>query len=66
MQLSYDPLDYAGGAKEAKRERDAKWQELKNQGKDVQRWVLRNQLQKYASFGVEDGRVRDVYFINVM
>lgn len=37
---------------------------LKNRGFYCKFWVLKNQLKKYASFGVIDGRSCDVYMIN--
>lgn len=68
-QLSFDPLDYDrgdnSGALVAKHERDKKFRALKKQGYNVKRFVLRNQLRKYASFGVECGAVRDVYYIQI-
>lgn len=68
-QISFDPLDYDtanNGALVAKQERDKKYRDLKNQGRNVKRFVLRNQLKKYAALGVEDGRVRDVYYIQII
>lgn len=63
-QISFDPLDF-NSAEEAKLARDMRYRELKKQGKNVTRFVLRNQLRQYVSFGVEDGRVRDVYYIQI-
>jgi len=60
--ISFDPLDY-GTAKAAKAARDAKWRELRKEGRPVRRWVLTNQLRPYASLGCPDGRIRDVYYI---
>lgn len=65
-QLSYDPLDYLGGAAGAKKVRDAEYRKLKAAGKSVTRWTLKNQLRPYSSYGQSDGRVRDVYFLNVI
>lgn len=28
-------------------------------------WTLTDQLKKYKSFGVEDGRVRNVYYVTI-
>lgn len=64
-QISFDPLRYSS-AKEARAERDAEWRRLKNLGKQVNRFTLKNQLRKWEALGVPDGRVRDVYYINVI
>jgi hypothetical protein len=63
--ISFDPLDYDENAAHAKLERDAKYRELRKQGIKCRRSVLRGQLRPYASFGVPDGRVRDVYYVNI-
>jgi len=55
MQISFD----------SKSERDAKYRELRKLGYQVSRFVLRGQLTKWASFGVYDGSIRDVYYLNV-
>jgi hypothetical protein len=52
-------------AADAKRARDEEWRRLKKQGVKVKRWVLRDQLRPYSSLGVSDGRVCDVYMIDV-
>lgn len=64
-QMSFDPLDqpWNGDASACKRDRDDYFRSLRKQGIPARRWVLRNQLQKYADFGIPDGRVRDVYYI---
>ena len=64
-QISFDPLDYVLGAHDAKNDRDATYRKLKSEGVKCKRFVLRGQLKKYASFGKEDGRVRDVYYIQI-
>jgi hypothetical protein len=63
-QVSFDPLDYTSG-EAAKKARDEYYRDCKKDGKEAKRWVLRGQLQKYSSYGVEDGRVRDVYYVSV-
>jgi len=50
---------------EAKAARDQRYRELKAQGYSVKRWVLKNQLVQYTGLGQPDGRVRDVYMLNV-
>lgn len=72
MQVSFDPLNYDcfnADPKDAHRraqiERNAAKARLKSQGKlNVRGWRLTGQLKKYASFGVEDGRVRTVYYVS--
>lgn len=49
----------------AKLDRDALYHKLRREGKQVKRSILRNQLRKYASFGVSDGRTRDIYYLHV-
>lgn len=46
--------------------RDAKYCELRSEQPDrrLKRWTLRDQLRPYASFGVPDGRVCNVYKIS--
>lgn len=39
--------------------------EWKREGYGTRRWVLKGQLKKYAGFGQEDGRVRDVYMLDI-
>lgn len=72
MQISFDPLKYedAGmdaeaAVKQAKKDRNAKYKELINQGEFVKRWTLTGQLRQYVSFGVPDGRVRNVYYLSI-
>ena len=71
-QISFDPLDhnYDFGAdlahKAAQKARNAKAKELRAQGIKVHCWRLTGQLRKYASFGVEDGRVRTVYYVSIL
>lgn len=66
MQLSYSRLwdGYATDA-EAKAARDARYKAERRSGRQAHRWVLKNQLRKYASFGVEDGRSCDVFMLDV-
>lgn len=64
-QISFDPLDYNECAALAKKERDAKYYAMRKQGLKVRRSVLTGQLRPYASFGVPDGRVRDIYYVNI-
>ena len=68
-QISFDPLDYelASTPTEmtAKQDRNQTYYRLRKEGKKVHRWVLTNQLRKWESLGVPDGRVRDVYMLDV-
>lgn len=72
-QYSFDPLvyvdeqglDYQTAAKAAQRDRDAKMRELRKSGANCKGWTLTGQLRKYRSFGVECGRVRNVYYLSV-
>ena len=50
---------------EAMAARDARYRELKASGLRVKRCVLKNQLRPYISFGVPDGRICDVYMLNI-
>ena len=49
---------------DAKRARDAKYRELKKQGHNVYRQILKGQMRPYWSFGVPCGGFCDVYIIN--
>jgi hypothetical protein len=65
-QISFSTTwDGFATAAEAKRARDEEWRKLKKQGVKARRWVLRDQLRPYSSFGNSDGRVCDVYMIDV-
>ena len=63
-QISFDPLDYADSG-EAKRARNAKLRALRQAGANARGWTLPNQCRPYASFGVPDGRVRNVYYVTI-
>ena len=66
-QISFDPLDYGESRDAARAARDAFYKDhIAKYGKgSARRWVLKNQLRKYESFGVPDGRVRDVFYVNI-
>jgi hypothetical protein len=49
---------------DAKAARDAEWRELRKEGWQARRWVLKDQLRQYAGLGIPDGRVCDVYKID--
>lgn len=51
----------------ARKARDAEYQRLKKLHPDLEptRWVLKNQLEQYQSFGVDGRGWRDVYYITV-
>lgn len=68
----FDPLEYqTHGVSEAEartaalQDRTLTANALKKLGYETRCWTLPNQLLKYASFGVPDGRVRSVYHITV-
>jgi len=67
MQLSCSTIweGYATDA-DAKAARDAEYRIRRAAGQRCRRFVLRNQLHKYASFDVPDGRVCDVYRLDVV
>ena len=64
-QIAFDTLDYEEDPKKAKKARDDYFWRLKKEGKNVKRFVLRGQIRPYSILGSPDGRVRDVYFIQV-
>ena len=71
-QFSFDPLnsmdaglDAATAHKVAQRERNAALRDYRRQNVKAYGWALRGQLRQYKSYGVEDGRVRTVYMLNV-
>ena len=51
---------------EAKKARDARARMLRAKGFKVRKWVLRDQLRPYNSFGQPDGRSGHVYYIDVL
>ncbi|CAB4168779.1 hypothetical protein UFOVP580_38 [uncultured Caudovirales phage] len=72
QQISFDPLDHmdAGmtpeqAAKEAQRLRQIAKTQYQQEGCEVKAWRLTGQLRQYKSFGVEDGRIRTVYYLTV-
>lgn len=65
-QLSFSIFSGYNSKEEAKKARDEKYRELKSQGIRVRRWVLKNQLHKYSALGVVDGRISDVYMIDIL
>jgi hypothetical protein len=50
---------------EAKSARDKVYREARKRGLIAKRWVLKNQLRQYESFGVPDSRVCDVFMLNI-
>jgi len=44
--------------------RNRRANELRSKGRKVRKWVLRNQLKKYESFSVPDGRSCNVYMVS--
>jgi hypothetical protein len=71
-QIRFDPLDWqdngyeaAQAAKQALIRRNMWARALTRQGYIVKGWTLTGQLRQYKSFGVDDGRVRNVYYITI-
>lgn len=72
-QHSFDPLDFEDNnnvpretaVKQALQARAWLVKEAKKQGFDTKMWTLTGQLKKYKSFGVEDGRWRNVYYVTI-
>lgn len=72
-QYSFDPLDFEDtnrvpretAVKQALAARAVFVKEAKKQGFDARMWTLTGQLKKYKSFGVDDGRVRNVYYATI-
>lgn len=67
-QISFDPLDFGGddelSHKAAMKARNAKLREVRSEGQQARGWTLTNQCRPWASFGVPDGRVRNIYYIS--
>ena len=65
MQKSFSTLlDGFTTDAEAKAARDSEYRLIRARGLRARRWVLKNQLRQYASFGVPDGRSCDVYMLD--
>ena len=66
LQISYSRLwdDYPTD-RDALNARNKKLRAYRKKGYKVRGWALRNQLKKYESFGVPDGRSCTVYFIDI-
>lgn len=74
-QMRFDPLDFEDNMgitpQEARKEALAARAIIKRAIQvsrpdfEVRAWTLTGQLRKYKSFGVEDGRVRNVYYLTV-
>lgn len=73
-QMSFDPLDFEdqGLTREeavtaAKAARQVIVSRIRKERSDLTAkcWVLTGQLRKYKSFGVPDGRYRNVYYITI-
>lgn len=64
MQVSFDPLDYPD-RKSALKARKERADVERKAGKRVFAWTLPNQLKPYAGLGIPDGRVRNVYYLNI-
>ncbi len=63
-QESFDPLEY-GSREEALKARNNRAAALRKDGFKTKCFVLKNQLKPYAGLGVPDGRVRDIFMIDV-
>ena len=64
-QVSFDPLNFGEDHSAALKARNAEMRRLRKEGKQVRGWTLAGQLRPYASFGVPDGRVRNIYMLNI-
>lgn len=65
MQVSFDPLNYNEDRKAALKARKVYADQAKAEGRRVFAWTLPNQLKQYAGLGQYDGRVRNVYYLNI-
>lgn len=72
QQISFDPLTYMDlgmtpdqAVKEAQRLRRIAKTRYQQEGYEVKSWRLTGQLHQYKSFGVEDGRIRTVYYLTI-
>lgn len=72
-QYGFDPLDFEDtnrvpretAVKQALAARAVFVKEAKKQGFDARMSTVTGQLKKYKSFGVDDGRVRNVYYVKI-
>lgn len=72
-QYRFDPLDFEDtnrvpretAVKQALAARAVFVKEAKKQGFDTKMWTLTGQLKEYKSFGVKDGRWRNVYYVTI-
>lgn len=64
-QFSFDPLDEFKGSKTAHQLRNEVLIKLRKAGIPCKGWVLKNQLREYAGMNQPDGRIRNVYMINL-
>jgi len=65
MQRSFSRLwDNFSTDMDAKSARDEFYRDLRGMGIKARRFVLKNQLKQYVSFGVPDGRSCDCYFVD--
>lgn len=70
----FDPLDYQDqcgmspeeARKAALADRDKCARHWRKAGYQVRAWRLTDQLRKYRSFGIEDGRYRTVYYFEAL
>lgn len=74
-QYRWDPLDYEDSgvtthdaAKQALSDRTKLMNQIRKHRPDLEckGWTLRGQLRQWESFMVPDGRVRNVYYLNVV
>ena len=64
-QFSFSRKDGYATDADAKKARDKAYYEVIKKHRRAKRWVLRNQLIKYSGFGQPDGRIMNVYMLNV-
>jgi hypothetical protein len=63
-QEFFDPLE-VGSKSEALKQKKLRVKELRMQGYKVVSCILKNQLREYADLEIPDGRIRDVFMINI-
>lgn len=72
-QLRFDPLDFEermgltpeAARREALAARNVVIKAKQREGYRTKGWTMTGQLRKYKSFGVECGRIRNVYYLNI-
>ena len=63
-QISFDPLEYPT-RESAMQARNARLRAERAAGRKATGFTLRNQLRPYAGVGIPDGRIRDVFYVQL-